>query len=74
MEECGLALFDLFIYFSLLSRLMYVSRAAALFFFLLLIFIYLFLYMDAIFRLSGGNGSCPPLFGAGPYLVICFLL
>jgi hypothetical protein len=27
-------------------------------------------YLDC----RGGNGSCPPLFGAGPYLVICFLL
>jgi hypothetical protein len=43
MEECGLALFDLFIYFSLLSRLMYVSRAAALFFFFFS-FLYIYFY------------------------------
>ncbi len=67
MEECGLALF---IYFPLLPRLMYVSRADFLF---LLKILYLFLYMDVIFRLSGGNGSCPPLFGAG-WPISCDLL
>lgn len=74
MEECGLALFDLFIYFSLLSRLMYVSRAAALFFFFFsFLYIYFYTWMRYL-DCRGGNGSCPPLFGAGPYLVICFLL
>ena len=57
------------------SPLMYVSRSLFFYFiifcFFFVFFIYTYLYMDMIFRLSAGDGSCPPLFG---WRISCDLL